>query len=154
MALLAHLLRHSINGGSIMINPKYANELGGIVVTQSDGVDLYVDSGELYDAIVNGDYGDVEAYIPPTAEELLQAARSNMVVSRFQARAALHGAGLLDAVEAMMADPSTDMIARLAWQDAQEFRRLSNTVIEMGLVLGITDAQLDDLFEAAATITA
>lgn len=43
-------------------------------------------------------------------------------VTRFQARAALHLAGLLPQVEALMADPATDPIARLAWQDAQEFR--------------------------------
>lgn len=76
------------------------------------------------------------------------------VVSRFQARAALHLAGLLTAVEALMADPATDMLARLAWTDAQEFRRTSPTLLAMASALSLTDAQLDALFVAAAGIEA
>jgi hypothetical protein len=76
------------------------------------------------------------------------------VVSRFQARAALHLAGLLDDVNAMMADPATPMLARLAWQDAQEFRRQSPTVLAMAAELNLTDAQIDQLFITAAAIEA
>jgi hypothetical protein len=76
------------------------------------------------------------------------------VVSRFQARAALHLAGLLTQVEAMMQDPATDMLAKLAWTDAQEFRRTSPTVLAMSQALGLTDAQLDELFTVAAGIEA
>lgn len=76
------------------------------------------------------------------------------VVSRFQARAALHLAGLLTAVEALMADPTTDMLARLAWTDAQEFRRTSPTLLAMASALSLTDEQLDQLFVTAAGIEA
>lgn len=76
------------------------------------------------------------------------------VVTRFQARAALHLAGLLTTVESLMTDPQTDMLARLAWQDAQEFRRQSPTVLSMAATLGLTDAQLDALFTTAAGIDA
>lgn len=76
------------------------------------------------------------------------------VVSRFQARAALHLAGLLTAVEALMADPATDTLARLAWTDAQEFRRTSPTLLAMASALSLTDAQLDALFVTAAGIEA
>lgn len=76
------------------------------------------------------------------------------VVSRFQARAALHLAGLLTAVEALMADPATDMLARLAWTDAQEFRRTSPTLLAMASALSLTDEQLDQLFITAAGIEA
>lgn len=75
-------------------------------------------------------------------------------VSRFQARAALHLAGLLNQVEALMTDPETDMLARLAWQDAQEFRRHSPTVAAMAAALGLDEAQLDALFTTAAGIEA
>lgn len=75
-------------------------------------------------------------------------------VSRFQARAALYLAGLLDQVQALMDDPATSGLARLAWQDAQEFRRTSPTVVGMGLALGLTDVQLDQLFITAAGIEA
>lgn len=76
------------------------------------------------------------------------------VVTRFQARAALHLAGLLQQVETMMAASETDMLARLAWQDAQEFRRQSPTVLAMAQALGLSDAQLDELFTTAAEIQA
>lgn len=76
------------------------------------------------------------------------------VVSRFQARAVLHLAGLLEQVELIMADPETDMLAKLAWSDAQEFRRDSPTLLALSATLGLTDAQLDDLFIQAATIEA
>ena len=75
-------------------------------------------------------------------------------VTRFQARAALHLAGLLQSVDAMMSDPSADMLAKLAWQDAQEFKRTSPTVLAMAKALNLTDKQVDDLFVQAAGIEA
>lgn len=80
--------------------------------------------------------------------------RASASVSRFQARAALLNAGLLDSVQTKMSDPATPALARLAWTDAQEFRRMSPTVLTMGQALDLTDVQLDDLFKQAATITA
>lgn len=76
------------------------------------------------------------------------------VVTRFQARAALHLAGLLDQVEALMADPSTTTLARLAWSDAQEFKRSSPTIASMAQALDLGDADVDALFIGAATIDA
>lgn len=75
-------------------------------------------------------------------------------VTRFQARAALHLAGHLAAIEAIMADPQTDMLARLAWQDALQFERDSPTVAAMSAALGLTPAQVDALFRTAAGILA
>lgn len=94
--------------------------------------------------------GTVAAYVaPPPAPPTVP-----QVVSRFQARAALHLAGLLPQVDALMADPATDMLARLAWQDAAEFRRTSPVLLAMSAALGLTDAQLDDLFTTAHGVTA
>lgn len=76
------------------------------------------------------------------------------VVSRFQARAALHLAGLLDDVEALMTAPGTPALAKLAWADAQEFKRNSPTVQTMAAAIGLTEAQLDELFTTAAGIDA
>lgn len=76
------------------------------------------------------------------------------VVSRFQARAALHLAGLLDTVEAIMASPATPVMAKLAWADAQEFKRTSPSLLGIAGAIGLTDAQLDDLFTTAAGIEA
>jgi len=75
-------------------------------------------------------------------------------VSRFQARAALHLAGLLDDVEALMAAPDTPALAKLAWADAQEFKRNSPTMLAMAAELGLTETQLDELFTVAAGIEA
>lgn len=88
---------------------------------------------------------EIAAAVPP--EDPVPAA-----VSRFQARAALHQAGLLEAAEAAVA--TSDMIVRLAWQDAQEFRRDSPTVAALADALGLTPAQLDELFRQAAGIVA
>ena len=100
--------------------------------------------------------------VPITVDEFLSILDScqvteqavPQVVTRFQARAALHLAGLLTTVESLMTDPQTDMLARLAWQDAQEFRRQSPTMLSMAATLGLTDAQLDALFTTAAGIEA
>jgi len=75
-------------------------------------------------------------------------------VSRFQAKAALANAGLLSQVETIMADPSTPAMYKLAWSDAQEFLRTSPTIAALSGLLSLTSAQLDQLFIAAATITA
>lgn len=82
----------------------------------------------------------------------LEAERSRMVCSRFQAKAALLQAGLLPTVEALMA--TADPIAQLAWAEAVEFRRTSPTILGLAAGAGLTETQVDDLFRAAMQITA
>lgn len=74
-------------------------------------------------------------------------------VSRFQARAALWQMGFLDEVEDYMALETTDMMAKLAWRDAQDFRIDSVFVLTIAPLLGFSDAQLADMFRFASTIT-
>lgn len=76
------------------------------------------------------------------------------VVSRFQARAALMLAGLLDDVEALMAAPDTPALAKLAWADAQEFERQSPTIAALAGAVGLTEQDIDALFITAAGINA
>lgn len=90
----------------------------------------------------------------PDAPVTPQPPQIPQVVSRFQARAALHLAGLLDDVEAMMALPETPALAKLAWADAQEFKRNSPSLLSIAGALGLTEQQLDDLFTTAAGIEA
>jgi len=90
-----------------------------------------------------------------TSEEngaALVAWRSRMVVSRFQAMAALLDAGLLAGVNLALAGAGP--VAQLAWAEAVEFRRNSPTIAALAVGLGLTDTQIDDLFRAAAQITA
>lgn len=91
---------------------------------------------------------DVEWPTAPDANE------RNWVVTPFQAKAALLDAGLLDDIEALMADLATDRTVVLAWNNVTEFRRLSPMVAGIASALGWSDEQLDGLFEAAALKTA
>lgn len=109
-----------------------------------------------YVSVFNGDRWKQIAVpkVEAAPEEVEVDPRSLMIVSRFQARAALYKTGLLDRVEEMMRDPNVDPIARLAWQDAATFSRLSSFVITLGSALGLNDYELDVLFTEASTITA
>jgi protein-disulfide isomerase-like protein with CxxC motif len=74
------------------------------------------------------------------------------VVTSFRGKAALLQAGLLSTVEAMMANPMTPEIHRLAWIEGADFVRSSNLINGMGAALGLTSAQIDHLFDVAETI--
>jgi hypothetical protein len=79
------------------------------------------------------------AYVPPR-------------VTPYQARMALLQAGLLDAVEALMADPATERAARIAWEYATVIERRSPFITALAPGLGLTSEQIDNLFRAAAQI--
>ena len=94
------------------------------------------------------DTGDIE---PIPAGGLLKPVVPQ-VVSRFQARAALHIHGVLADVEAMI--QSADPIAQMAWADAQQFERPSPTIAAIAQALGWADEFVDELFITAGGITA
>lgn len=75
------------------------------------------------------------------------------MVSRFQARAALHLSGHLAAAEAVVA-ASPDPLVAMAWAEAVEFRRTSPTIAALAAVIGLDGPQVDQLFRLAATIEA
>ncbi len=91
--------------------------------------------------------GSVAAYVAPPAPMPTE-------VTAFQARAALAAAGLLGSVNTYMASLPSDDVGRLAWEHAQTFKRTSPTIAGLAPLLGMTDAQLDQLFIAAAQIDA
>lgn len=105
---------------------------------------------QIHADIIAGKAGQIAPYVapPPQPEPIPQS------ISRFQARAALLQTGFLADVQAYMDDPATDPFVRIAWQDAQVFKRQSPTVLSLQPLLGLTDEQLDDLFRFAATISA
>lgn len=75
-------------------------------------------------------------------------------VSRRQARRALRAAGLLDDVEAAinaLPEPARSD-ALIDWQDATEFARNWPLLITLAAALGLSDAQVDALFAAAAAL--
>jgi hypothetical protein len=75
-------------------------------------------------------------------------------VTAFQAKAALLESGLLDDIEALMADVNTPRIVKLAWSEALTFERQSPTVLMLATALGLSADELDTLFAAASQITA
>lgn len=80
--------------------------------------------------------------------------RESLIVSRFQARAVLREMGIRDDVEALINQQDTPELVKDAWADAQQFRRTSPTIEWMGQQLGLTDEDIDDMFEAASKIEA
>lgn len=80
------------------------------------------------------------------------AKRSSMVVSAFQAKAALLQAGLLTDVENYINNPDTDPLVKLAWNNAIEFRRLSPIITVLGSTFNLSEIQLDKLFKTAKSI--
>lgn len=96
---------------------------------------------------VYGMMWDGQAIVPPPVVVTVPNS-----VSRFQARAALYNAGLLSAVEDAIG--GADELVKMAWADAQEFRRNSPTILAMAAMLELTAEQVDDLFIAAAQIIA
>lgn len=117
-------------------------------------------AGEVF-AIEKGDTTDVSEMTPISEKEAralsmpdIETVRAGMQVSAFQAHAAIHRAGLYDAVQALMDDPNTDFEVKLAWDRALYFGRLSPSVLAMGSLLNLSDQKLDDLFALAATIEA
>lgn len=73
-------------------------------------------------------------------------------VTRFQAKAALLEAGLLSAVEEYVNKDDTSALIKLAYAEALHFERDSQFISALGPLLGLTDAQIDELFIKAATI--
>lgn len=76
-------------------------------------------------------------------------------VTMYQARAALIMAGLDDAVESAingMPDGPEKKLTRTAWEYAQNVERASQFTQNLAAALGLTGAQLDDLFIAAGQV--
>lgn len=82
----------------------------------------------------------------------LEHERARMRCSKFQAKAALLQTGLLEGAEAVVAE--ADALTQIAWADAVEFRRNSPTIKVLAGKMGLTDAQVDDLFRRAMEIEA
>jgi hypothetical protein len=88
-----------------------------------------------------------------TARKLAEK-REGMVVTMRQCRLALLGADLLADVDAALATlPEPDKsAATIAWEYGAVVERLSDFVMGMGPLLGLTDLEVDALFELAVTL--
>ncbi len=86
--------------------------------------------------------------VAPPAPEVPQS------VTMRQARLVLLGAGLLSGVDAAIAAmPEPDKsVAQITWEFAQTVDRDFGMVPQLAAALGMTEAQIDDLFIAAAQL--
>lgn len=92
-----------------------------------------------------------------TAEQKAERARQARIpqsVTMRQARLAMLHAGILDDVESTLAtmEGEEGRAARIDWEFAQDVRREWPLIGSLGLQLGLTEQQIDDLFFAAAAI--
>ena len=88
-----------------------------------------------------------------TDAELLQQiedAKPKVVTMR-QARLALLQSGILQTVQDAIAN-STDEAMKIEWEYATEVKRDWGSLVALTTALGITDLQLDDLFQLASTL--
>lgn len=92
--------------------------------------------------------GIPQAMPPGPAPELPNAVPQS--VTRFRALAALHAAGLLAQVEAVVS--TLDPLAQLAWDEAATYRRDSPILLAVARQIGLTGQQVDDLFRQAAAL--
>jgi hypothetical protein len=79
---------------------------------------------------------------PPAAPE--------PVVSRRQLKLALYGAGILDQVEAFVAQ--ADRAVQISWTEATEFRRGDPMLNQMAAAFGMDSAAIDQMFAVAAAL--
>lgn len=132
-----------------MIKINYRRDDGTYVAT-INGLPYHVTPETPYWDIAQSIGSDAPLEPPFVPEPAIPSAPQS--ISRFQARAALLAAGLLSDVEAAVA--AADPFAQLAWAEAQEWRRDSPTLLALAHGIGLTDAEIDDLFIQAAGIRA
>ena len=88
--------------------------------------------------------------------ETLDDAMANMskpdvqTVTMRQARLALHQAGLLETVQTAVAN--ADASVQIEWEYADSFSRTWPTLLALQAQIGLTDAQVDELFAQAALL--
>ena len=102
---------------------------------------------------LNKDYQDYLVWLDDGNEPLPPDVQPVLIpdsISMRQARLALLGAGLLDDVNASIS--SMTQSVQIEWEYATSVGRQSNLVVGLASQLGLTEAQIDDLFTQAATL--
>lgn len=82
----------------------------------------------------------------------IELPKKTIEVSCFQAKVALDHFGMLTAVEAIMVDPATSNRIKLAWNNGATFKRYSDMILDVASLLGLTEEQIDELFEYASKV--
>jgi len=96
---------------------------------------------------------EIEAAYP--AAQAAAARAAIPAITRAQAKAALIVTGMISLVQPAIdaiEDPLQRALAQNDWDERLHFERNNPTLAAMAAALGMTDAQLDDLFALAATL--
>jgi hypothetical protein len=104
-------------------------------------------SHPLFDRIASGEFGEVADFVRPPAQVVLVPHE----VTLAQARTALMQAGLFDTVNSFIQN-SNNPLAKMAWEYTNMVARDGALVTALAPAIGFTEAQLDQLFIAAAAI--
>jgi hypothetical protein len=123
----------------------HGDRIAGTATDDYTGPMAFLPEPEDFDILRLGDYRLIDGQLVIPAPS---------VCTMRQARLALLGAGLLDAVEAAIAamEGAEGKAAQIEWEYATEVRRDSHLVDGLTAALGLTDAQLNDLFTVAASL--
>ncbi len=117
-------------------------------------VEPYLNGGIVFGVKIEKLTADELAKIESKKQSELDAVNDNriknMIISMRQARLELLNCGLLDAVESHVATLSK--AAQIEWEYSVEVRRDHPLVVELGILLGLSDADLDAFFESAKLI--
>ena len=113
------------------------------VLRLTDGANVPADPKNADFAAI--DPADIGAFEAPPAPPL--------TVTPWQARTALAQAGLLDDIEALIDSLGPSNPAHIAWHYAERIRRDSPLIAALQSQIGLTDAQLDDLFALAKSLS-
>lgn len=147
----------------MLINLKYLNqELTVIQALNDENIHICIEQNinpELFDECLSGIYGTIENFedsVPEIETDPLIIYRKTLECSRLQAKAILYQNGILDQVDALVAN--SDFLVQLAWKEAQIIKRSSPLIEMLKSQLTwpdespITDEDLDNLFLEAAAI--
>lgn len=147
----------------MLINLKYLNrEETAIQALNEENNHILIEQNvnlELFNDCVSGVYGSIENFDdsgPDIETDPLIIYRKTLECSRLQAKAILYQNGILDQVDALVAN--SDFLVQLAWKEAQVIKRASPLIEMLKTQLTwvddtpITDEDLDNLFEEAKRI--
>ncbi|EIM25762.1 hypothetical protein [Microvirga lotononidis] len=126
----------------------YAPEINGSDIPDAA---IQITDEQWLEFISNGGFrrwenGGVVPYSPPTPEPPFPS-----VVTAAQAKIALFNGGLLDQVKAVVAAHPYEIV-RIWFADANNWERGNPYVQALGVEIGLTDEQMDELFVQASKI--
>lgn len=149
---------HPSTSFALPLNPSDLADFGVHAVAQVPAPEATIEQTliEAPPTLIDGTWTQQWAVTDATPEQIAQrqAARVPRAVTMRQARLALLAAGVLAAVDAAidaMTEP-TKSAARIEWEYSGEVQRHNGFVAALGPALGLTEAQIDALFIAAADL--